>query len=221
MQYTAIIVAAGSSRRFKQDKLTFKINGEYLINHTISNFSDDHDCTKIVLVINENKYQFYKNLFHLNHKILVVKVNTISRSESVQKGLEYCNKSEFVLVHDGCRPYVTIDLIEKVKQGLIDGYDVVCPIIDITDSVIKVDGNIEYLNRDNIKRVQTPQGFRTTVLLDAFNKTNSSQTFNDEFSLVLNYNDKIKHLLVLGEISNTKITVPEDVNIVNYDSNDN
>lgn len=222
MQYAVVIPGAGSSSRFKKDKLTFKINNQYLIHHTVSNFLDDNECKKIILLVNKSKYDFYKNLYCLQNKILVIGVATTSRHETVKIGLQYCTKNEYVLIHDACRPYVTQNLIEIVKSKLNDGYDAVCPVIDIVDSVIDINNNqIQYLERNNIKRVQTPQGFRFSAIMSAFGETQSSnEIFNDEFSLVLSKQPKLKHLLVQGEIGNTKITFPEDVNFIDYDLND-
>lgn len=222
MQYAVVIPGAGSSSRFKKDKLTFKINNQYLIHHTVSNFLDDNECKKIILLINKSKCDFYKNLYCLQNKILVIGVATTSRHETVRIGLQYCTKNEYVLIHDACRPYVTQNLIEIVKSKLNDGYDAVCPVIDIVDSVIDINNNqIQYLERNNIKRVQTPQGFKFSALMSAFGETQSSnEIFNDEFSLVLSKQPKLKHLLVQGETGNTKITFPEDVSVIDYDLND-
>lgn len=222
MQYAVIIPGAGSSSRFQKDKLTFKINNQYLIHHTVSNFLDDNECQKIILLVNKSKYDFYKNLYCLQNKILVIGVATSSRHETVKIGLQYCAKNEYVLIHDACRPYVTQNLIEIVKSKLKDGYDAVCPVVDIVDSVIDINNNqIQYLERNNIKRVQTPEGFKVSVLMNAFGDAQSSnEIFNDEFSLVLSGQAKIKHLLVPGEVGNTKITVPEDVSVIDYDLND-
>lgn len=216
-KYTAIIVGAGSSSRFKKNKLTLKINNDYVINHTIYPFLEDEQCEKIVLVTNNNNYEFLKSLYRLQSKILVVAIDSLTRSESVKFGLNYAQKSQYVLVHDACRPYITNELISRVVDGLKEGYDAVCPIIQVVDSIIDI-SNLNYLNRENIKRVQTPQGFKTSLLINAFEQyTNLLNSFNDEFSLVLSTNKNIKFSLVLGELTNKKITLPEDVNIIDYD----
>lgn len=217
MRYTALIPAAGHSVRFKKNKLTFKINGEYLINHSLYHFIEDGECEKIVLVVNKEQFDFFKFLYRLNSKILVISINSNSRSESVQFGLSYCKNSSYVLVHDACRPYLDSKLIEDIKNGLND-HDAVIPIIDVVDSVVVVEQDkLNYVDRNNIKRVQTPQGFRTNKLVAAYNATNQNDVFNDELSMLIHYDPNTKYKYVKGMIKNIKITFPEDVNDIDYD----
>lgn len=217
MQYTVLIPAAGSSYRFKKNKLTLKINGEYLIKHTLSNFLEDSECTKIVLVVNLSQFDYFKSMFKLSSKILVVATNSLSRNETVQFGLQYCLKSEYIMIHDACRPYLTFDLIDRLKFELNQGLDAVIPAIEIVDSIVDFSNEqVNYLDRSKIKRIQTPQAFRTKVLLNAF-ELNSNHNFNDELSLLLQTNPSINYKLIPGEFRNLKITYPEDVNDIDYD----
>lgn len=218
MKYTVLIPAAGHSTRFKKNKLTFKINGDYLLNHSLYNFIEDKDCEKIVLIVNKDQFDFFKFLYRLNKKILVVSINSNSRTESVEFGLSYCKNSKYILIHDACRPYLNYELLEKIKMELNNGVDATIPVIDIVDSIVNVENSkMEYLNRNNIKRVQTPQGFKTEILLEAFKDKNNNIVFNDELSLILNKNPNIKYSYINGSIKNIKITFPEDVNDIEYD----
>ena len=217
MKYTALIPAAGHSVRFKKNKLTFKINGEYLINHSLYHFIEDSECEKIVLVVNKEQFDFFKFLYRLNSKILVVSIDSNTRSESVKFGLSYCKNSSYVLVHDACRPYLDSELIEDIKNAL-NNHDAVIPIIDIVDSVVVVEQDkLNYVDRKNIKRVQTPQGFKTNKLIEAYKNWNSSDVFNDELSMLIHYDKSIKYKYCPGMIKNIKITFPHDVNDVDYD----
>lgn len=216
IKYAAIIPAAGRSNRFKKNKLTLKINNDYVINHAIGSFLEDEYCEKIVIVTNSKNFEFLKNLYKLESKVLIIKIDSLSRSESVKFAINYVNKYRYILIHDACRPYLTLNLIKKITNELNNGYDAVIPIIPIADSLINVN-NLSYLNREEIKRVQTPQGFDATLLIEAFNKTFNLSDFNDEFSLLLHNNNLIKYQLVLGEITNKKITWPENINIIDYD----
>lgn len=212
MKYTVIIPAAGNSVRFgNKNKLTIKINGEMLIKHTISIFNFDKECEKIILVVKENEFDFFKRLFCLDKKVIVVAKNTTTRSGSVRFGLEYCKKSEFVMIHDGCRPFLEYELIEQIKENL-SSYDVVIPILKISDSVLQINPNLEYLNRDNIFRVQTPQAFKQSILIDAINKTKNIELFNDEFSQLLSVNNSINYKLIEGSSKNIKVTYEDDLN---------
>lgn len=217
-KYAVIIPSAGNSSRFKKNKLTIKINNDYVINHAVYPFLEDKNCEKIVIVTNTKNYNFLKDLYKLENRILVVKIDSLSRSESIKFGLKYTNKNEYVLIHDACRPYLTLDLIKRVTVELNNGYDAVIPTIPVADSLININ-QLSYLKRDDIKRVQTPQGFKTSLLVDSFNNNKMLDNFNDEFSLVLsnNHNNVVKYQLIMGEINNKKITWSDDINVIDYD----
>ncbi len=212
MKYTVIIPAAGSSVRFgNKNKLTIKINGEMLIKHTISVFNYDKECEKIILVVKESEFDFFKRLFCLEKKVIVVAKNTLTRSESVRFGLEYCKKSEFVMIHDGCRPFLEFELVERIKEELMS-HDVVIPILKISDSILQINPNLKYLNRDNIFRVQTPQAFKKEILVNESNKIEKIDLFNDEFSQLLSTNNPINYKLIEGSNKNIKVTYEDDLN---------
>ncbi|MDE5651646.1 MAG: 2-C-methyl-D-erythritol 4-phosphate cytidylyltransferase [Ureaplasma sp.] len=212
MRYTTIIPAAGSSVRFgKKNKLTIKINGDMLVKHTINSFNDDKECEKIILVVRENEFNFFKKLFCLKNKVIVVAKDTRTRSETVRFGLEYCKKTEYIMIHDACRPFLEYELLNEIKQEL-DSYDAVIPILKISDSILQNNSNLTYLNRDEIVRVQTPQAFKTKILLDAINQINDFNSFNDEFSQVIFANPKINYKLINGSNKNIKVTYEDDLN---------
>lgn len=212
MNYSVIIPAAGHSTRFKRDKLLEKINNVHVIKHTLAPFIEDNDCEQIILVSNEKNYKIFKNFFHLNKKILLIK-GGINRFESVKNGFKYVKQNiEYVLIHDGARPFLTHELINDIKNELTNGYDAVIPILRISDSLIKVRNQIiKYVNRNDYIRVQTPQGFRKNVLINSYNKIkNEIIDFNDEFSFVVN-TMPIKYKFVIGNESNLKITFEKDI----------
>lgn len=212
MKYTVVVPSAGSSVRFgNKNKLTIKINGEMLIKHTISVFSDDKECEKIILVVKENEFVFFKRLFCLDKKVIVVAKSTTTRSESVRFGLEYCKKCEYVMIHDACRPFLDSELISKIKDELFS-YDAVIPILKISDSILQTKPNLEYLNRDNIFRVQTPQAFKQKILMEAIDKIEDQNSFNDEFSQLLSINNSINYKLIEGSNKNIKVTYEDDLN---------
>ncbi|GAA5414967.1 IspD/TarI family cytidylyltransferase [Ureaplasma ceti] len=218
MKYTVIIPAAGSSSRFQKDKLLIKLNNELLIKHTIYNFQYDKDCEKIILVVQSNKFNFYKSMFRLINKLLVVEGDS-SRSESVYKGLQYALKQENVLIHDADRPFVSLDLITDVKNAL-ENHNLVTSYIPVYDSLVKTDANgVTYVDRQEYKLIQTPQGAKVDMLIKAYdaNKTNTIP-FNDEISLILNHFPEEPVEFVLGSSQNKKITTPDDVSQIEYDS---
>lgn len=219
MKYTAIIPGAGNSSRFHKDKLLIKLNNELLIKHTVYNFQYDKDCEKIILLVPSNKFNFYKQLFRLVNKLIVI-IGGSTRSESVNLGLKHAAKSQYVLIHDAARPYLSIDLLNRIKEGLSSA-NIVVPYVDIFDSLIHFESNSEfsYVNRNSYKLIQTPQAFKTELLLNSFEfLKNSNLLFTDEVSLVHHFNSNEIINFIYGDLRNKKITEPNDVSEIEYDS---
>ena len=176
MEYVTIIPAAGSSIRFKKDKLKTKINGDSILNFSIDVFIEDADCKKIILVVKKDQFDYYKSLYRLVNKIVVFGVNTMSRSETIYQGLNQLLKHEYVMIHDACRPYLTAKLVNEIKNEIdSNNYDAVIPVIPIVDSVIQQNNNeIIYPLRETLKRVQTPQCFKVQILKNSFEEIGKS-----------------------------------------------
>ena len=103
--FDVIIVANGKSARCKTDKLSFNIGQSSVISRTVNAFSGISGITNIILVT-ESEYEFPN----------VIKVcGGKTRTESVRCGLEKV-KSKYVLIHDGARPFISKNLIEKVMS---------------------------------------------------------------------------------------------------------
>ncbi len=210
MKYSVIIPAAGSSSRVgTYDKLLFKINNQPVIKHSVANFFDDPDCKQIILVVPEAKFDFYKKMFNFYPKLLVVK-GAATRFASVACGFHHV-KQDYVLIHDGARPYVSMELIETIKQTL-ESHAVVIPTIPVIDSMLQVNttGQVNYVNRDHYQLVQTPQGFETKLLAQAYTTNANQSTYSDEGSLVLATCPQADLVTIPGETGNKKITYESD-----------
>ena len=208
--YTAIILAGGNSTRFaNKNKLLTKINEKCIIEYSINTFLSDLECNQIILVINKQYEQEYKHICQ-NKKIEIV-IGGNSRSESSYLGLLHCT-NEYVLIHDGARPFLNLTLVNSITDELFNNnYDAIIPVVNIYDSLIKLDinNNIDYVNRNDYKIIQTPQAFKTKLILEAYKHLNKD--FNDDFSLLKNFNKNIKYKLVNGDKQNIKITTIDDL----------
>lgn len=131
-----------------------------------------------------------------------------TRYESVAAGLELVPNGHVVLVHDGARPLVGADTIRRVFEGArLHGSAV--PVVPVADSIRQLSGlGSRSISRDDLRIVQTPQGFNSTVLKDAF-KQPFRGTFTDEASVIDWQGGSVE--LVLGERCNFKITTPDDL----------
>lgn len=211
MKTAAIIVAAGSGSRFNSDtpKQFLEINGKPVIVHTLELFQAAPSVDKIVLVLSEG--QMGKVDSSLFPKLESVVTGGSTRAESVRNGLNAVGEEiSIVAVHDGARPLVTVDEIERsiAKAKETGAACLVAPVIDTIKSVRS--GEIAAtLDRDKLRRAVTPQVFKIEVLRKAFETADLSGSVTDECLLV----EKLGYPIatVEGSSRNIKITHPEDL----------
>ena len=133
-----------------------------------------------------------------------------TRSESVQAALaEVPESATVVLVHDAARPLVTDEVIERVIAALADGWDAAVPVLQVADTVKRIDGEAvtETLDRDGLVTVQTPQAFVAPALRDALAGDVSSAT--DCASLVEARGGRVR--AVEGDPRLLKVTTTADL----------
>lgn len=210
IKYTAIILAGGLSKRFKKDKLIYKINNEMIINHSIENFKNDLSCEKIFLVVHSSKYDFYKQLFRFVAKIVLV-VAESTRILSFKKVFEQV-KSEYVIVHDAARPYLKVDLLNDVKNELLFKAGAVVPIVNICEPLVHIKkGEQKQLYQDDYFVAQTPQGYSVESIKEIMEETHSLDIFqdiNDVYEIFNVHNKEIK--FISGDLENKLIVVEVD-----------
>ncbi len=208
MTTTAIIVAAGSGSRFKSDipKQFLEINGKPLILHTIERFQLAPSVDTIILVLAAdqglNTAEF--------PKVSKVIAGGSTRAESVRNGLDAASDADIVAVHDGARPLVTVDEIERtIAKARETGAS--CLVAPVTDTIKSIQGDeiADTLDRTKLRRALTPQAFKIDVLRKAFEGVDLSESVTDECYLV----EKLGHpiAIVEGSSRNIKITHPEDL----------
>lgn len=209
MKYQAIVLAAGDSTRanLSYNKVLHKIGDNSIIFYSAQNFLLDKDCEKLYLVCKEVDISLLKEIF-INYEKVDYVIGGKTRQESVKNALEKVN-SEYVIIHDGARPYFTVKLLENLKEKLNE-YNGVIPVISSTDTLKIVKDNIviKTIKRDEVKRVQTPQGFKTSVLLHAHNKA-LNNNYTDDSSIIEELTEE-KIYVIDGEVNNIKYTNKED-----------
>ena len=114
-----------------------------------------------------------------------------------------------VVVHDAARPFVVDEVIGRVLEALNEGWDGAVPVLPVSDTVKRVDGDrvVETLDRSQLRLVQTPQAFVAPVLRDAFAGDVSSAS--DCASLVEARGGRVK--AVLGDPRLAKVTDAADL----------
>lgn len=211
----AIIVAAGSFTRMEGvNKQLAEISGIPVIIRTLMAFENSNLVSSIILVVRADDV-FSVQL--LTEKYGITKLTDIvcggnCRQESVVKGLSRVSvTAEKVLIHDGARPLVDGETIERVAKGL-DSFSAVTCAVPIVDTVKRVDTNgqvLETLNRDGLVSVQTPQGVRVTDYKSALEKAEDLSAFTDDMSIMEKAGFKV--LTVMGSRDNIKITTKRDI----------
>ena len=175
MRIQVILAGAGAGLRMGEassGKLFLPLAGRPLVLHSLSAFQDCECVERIYLVVNT------RNRARLEYEILPGA--SITKLEPLVTGGEERQDSVFnvlrdmprepgvVLVHDVARPLVTRDLIQRVVAAL-ERSDGVVPVVPLTDTVKEVAGEwvVRTWDRDKLRAVQTPQGFKLEALLDA------------------------------------------------------
>ncbi|HEY0047991.1 MAG TPA: 2-C-methyl-D-erythritol 4-phosphate cytidylyltransferase [Pyrinomonadaceae bacterium] len=215
---TAIIVAAGSGKRFggKTPKQFLEVLGKPLIIHTIQRFEACREIDEIILVLASTetaKFLQIAGKYNLK-KISKVVAGGSARAESVRKGLSAIRAAtaEIVAVHDGARPLVSIEEIaQTVKKARETG--AACLVSAVTDTIKEIkDGKIiRTIDRSTLRRALTPQCFRYEILHRAFENADLSAAATDECFLVEKLGQEIA--VVEGSARNIKITHAEDLTL--------
>lgn len=214
MTKTVIIVAGGQGSRMKTDipKQFIEIEGEPILMRTIERFYEYDNRISIVVVLPENQIDYWKNLckeknFTIQHQVTH---GGETRFHSVKNGLRLTSNSELIAVHDGARPFVSIETIERCFD-VAEKQLAVIPVIDTVDSLRRVtdSGNMS-CDRSQYKLVQTPQVFNAELLKKAYLQAYSA-TFTDDASVVEKLGQSIH--LVEGNRENIKITTAFDLKL--------
>ncbi len=164
----AILVAAGSGQRLGADvpKAFVPVAGRTLLEHAAGRFDGHPGITSVVVVVPEANAAQARELTRLT-----VVAGGATRQSSVAAGLAALGTDvEFVLVHDVARPFVPATVIDAVLAALESGADAVVPVVPIADTVRRVDESGQLagpVDRSSLVAIQTPQGFRHSVLADA------------------------------------------------------
>lgn len=209
MKYQTIIVAAGNSSRsnLSYNKVFYKIDNNPIILLSTRHFINDENCEKIFIVCKKIELELFNEIFLDNKKIFYVEGGN-TRQESVNNALKYVD-SDYVLIHDGARPFVSKKLINNVLINL-NTNDAVIPTIFVTDTVKIVRDNyvVKTLKREELRNVQTPQGFKTSIIKKAHEMAKTNM-FTDDSSMVEEILN-CKVYAIDGEFSNIKFTIKDD-----------
>lgn len=212
MKKFAVIVAGGTGSRMNNiiPKQFLLLNGKPVLYYTINAFLNAYDDVHIILVLPEEHVAAGQEIIDafFDYSRIQIAMGGRTRFHSVQNGLQLVHEESIVFVHDAVRCLLSVDLIHRCYEAAIKNGSAI-PVIDSKDSVrlITDEGN-EALERNAVKKVQTPQTFHSKILLPAFN-IDYKDKFTDEATVVEAFGLKVE--LVEGEENNFKITRPVDL----------
>ena len=216
LQYCgAVIVAAGSATRMGGiDKALAPLGGEPVIARTVRAFAQCDCIREIVVVTREDQMEQVANLCRNFAKVTAVIAGGKDRPESVRKGLSALSKkTKLVAVHDGARPLVTMEVIDRTVRAA-HSYGAAAPGVPVKDTVKIVKGGVVTgtPDRSTLQAIQTPQVFDLDLLKGALQKAKKDKAaITDDCSAVERMGMSVK--VVEGDERNIKITTPTDLKI--------
>jgi 2-C-methyl-D-erythritol 4-phosphate cytidylyltransferase len=217
---TAIIVAAGSSRRMGSDKLFVAIADKPVIAHAIGAFEKANSVSAIIVVAREDRHRDLEKVVRDQNwkKVGSIVTGGEHRQDSVRAGLSHLDESaQYVAVHDAARPLITSEQIERVfRQCRVHGAAALAA--SITDTVKRSDKNLyvtESVDRHQLFAMQTPQIFARELLIEAYETVTAKNILvTDEVSAVEYLGRKV--VLVPNDDFNFKITYPRDLPLAEF-----
>jgi 2-C-methyl-D-erythritol 4-phosphate cytidylyltransferase len=207
---SAVLVAAGSSRRMGFDKILTPLAGEPLVRHTVRAFELCADVREIVVVCAREREASIREALADAKKVVAFVSGGETRQESVTNGLAaLAPDAEFVAVHDAARPLVTPDLISRCLAAAAE---------PVTDTLQRADDAgccAEVVNREGLWRMQTPQIFRAGDLRRAMDAALAAGvSVTDETSALRRLGGHV--FLVENADWNFKVTYPRDVALAEF-----
>ena len=193
------------------DKILVPLEGRPALARVLDVFQKCRQVDQIILVMSSRNLEQARRLVAEESwsKVTDLCLGGKERQDSVAEGLKRLKLCEWVVIHDGARPLVTVELIERGLEAAKET-GAAAAAVPVTDT-IKVVGEDaivrQTLRRQNLRAIQTPQVFRADVIKNTYRHTFGDVT--DDASLVEKAGYKVK--LYMGSYDNIKITTPDDV----------
>lgn len=214
---SAIIVAAGGSVRMgiADSKQFIPLMGRPAIEYTLKAFESCYLIKEIVVVCREQDKERIRAIVDENEfsKVKTLVEGGASRAESVRNGINAANeKAEYFAIHDGARPLITVEEIERVVEAAFETGAATLG-VPVKDTIKIVDGynKIESTPlRSQLRAVHTPQVFEKELYRFALENAGDNMiNFTDDCSLIENMGGEVE--VVKGNEENIKLTTPIDV----------
>ena len=184
--------------------------GKLLLAHVVDVFQRCTAVEQIVLVLNKaNLEQGWRLVEEEGFtKVMEVCPGGERRQDSVSEGLKRLYGCHWVVIHDGARPCLDLDLIEQgLREAQQSGAAIAAVPVKETIKIVEAEGTIQDTPRDSLWAAQTPQIFRFDIIREAYRQGRGEVT--DDAALVEALGYKVK--VYMGSYENIKVTTPEDL----------
>jgi 2-C-methyl-D-erythritol 4-phosphate cytidylyltransferase len=211
---TIIIVAGGTGTRMGKNipKQFLDLQGKPILMHTIEVFHRFDRQMQIIVVLPHDQHKTWEALckkhhFSINHQLTS---GGETRFHSVKNGLALAPETGLIGIHDGVRPLVSAETIERCYTGA-EQHGACIPVIPVTESVRLVEGDQSVpVDRSKYVLIQTPQVFKAEWIHQAYNQPFSG-AFTDDATVLEKWGQKV--VLTEGNFENIKITRPIDLTL--------
>ncbi len=229
IKVTAIVPAAGIGQRFSPSvrKPFAKVAGIPVLIYTLKRLHEVKSVTEIIPVLRKEDMEKGLELIESNNlkKVKHIAPGGKERQDSVRNALELIREGMFILIHDGVRPLVSAELIERLLSALEasaanrTGCSGVVPGIPVKETLKEVDKKqgmvISTVKREKFWTIQTPQVFPFAVIKKAYERAYADGFYaTDDAALVERTGQRVK--VIAGDPCNIKVTTREDIDMVEH-----
>lgn len=215
---TAIILAAGNSSRYGQNKNKNleQINNKTILEYSLAEFNKNNNISDIIITCKKSELDDINKIIYKSRSLKPIKtvIGGSTRQESVYNSINSTN-SDIVIIHDGARPMIKQNYINSSIDEMNNFKGVTIGVkskdtIKIADQsgIIK-----STTNRNNTWIIQTPQTFDRLTLLKAHEAFKNDDTITDDCMVLEKFGEPVK--IIPGDYTNIKLTTYDDLSIVN------
>ncbi|KXT74854.1 2-C-methyl-D-erythritol 4-phosphate cytidylyltransferase [Streptococcus sp. DD10] len=206
MKYDTLIMVAGLGQRMQAgcNKVFLSLDNKPVFAYSLEIFLADNDCQQIILVGRADERIHY--VPYLSDRVIFVNGGA-ERQDSVRLGLEAVT-ADFVMVHDGARPFVTVQHLQELKKQVNS-----ILAVPVKDTIKKIENNhvVETIPRELLYQAQTPQLFERNLLVTVHKRAVETGFLGtDDASLVEAFSNQ-QVTVITGSYTNIKLTTPEDM----------
>ena len=219
--YNFILLLAGSGSRLYKEihikKQFYPLNGKEMFLYPLNSAIESNLFSNLVLVIDKEDEEKVKEILNREYKEnkFIITYGGKDRNESVKNGLlalkNKDNLDSYVFIHDSDRVLLSSSYIKELSEAIIS-YDALTPVLGLHDSILKEENNnINYLSRDNLYLIQTPQVFDYQKILDIY-EFGYDEKDTDDFKKAVT--SKLKIRTYPGLYENFKVTTIDELSLI-------